>query len=112
MELQQSDIVLLTAPYSDYSLHKMRPTIIVSNNHINTHDDDVLVVPLTSHLKESSYSVVIGEENVVEGKLRFKSRARADKIFTIAKSLIHQRIGAIEPKVFSELQEQIVKAIT
>ena len=110
MNVKQGDVVLLSVPFSDQSARKTRPAIVISNNHINTTSDDVMLVQMTSVLKEVSYSVFITDENLKEGRLAAPSRIRADKIFTASKTIIQTKIGTVKPKILAAIKQEITKA--
>lgn len=111
MNIKQKDLVLLPVPFSDFSSMKVRPAIVVSNDNINTSSDDVMLVPLTSVLKEVPYSVSITQDSLSEGRLITPSRGRADKIFTAEKSLIKMKIAKIKQEFFAKVKQEIINAI-
>ena len=51
----QCDIVLIPVPFSDLSPKKQRPVLIISNNHYNNLTEDIVVVAITSQLKDLDY---------------------------------------------------------
>ena len=89
----------------------MRPAVVVSNDGINAASDDVILVPLTSVIKDVQYSVIVTQKSFAEGELIATSRARADKIFTAHKSLIRMKIGKIKLSVLAEIKQEIMKAV-
>lgn len=111
MNINQNDLVLLPVPFSDQTSSKVRPAIVVSNNHINQICDDVMLVPLTSILKQVPYSINITQKELITGKLIAQSRARVDKLFTAHKSLIRMKIGSIKPEVLELIKQEISKAV-
>ncbi len=109
MNVCQKDVVLLPYPFSDFEGEKVRPAIVVSNNDLNMKSEDCVMVPLTGVIKDESYSVLIKQENLAFGKLIKPSRARADKILAVDKSIIILRIGAINDRTFEEIKSEIGK---
>ena len=112
MEVRQKEIVLLPFPFSDLERNKVRPAIVVSSNNLNSKSLDCIMVPLTSVIKEEPYSVLISQEDLISGRLMVPSRIRADKIFSVEKSLIIMRIGKINDKTFKIIKEEIIKIIS
>ncbi len=110
MNAKQGDVVIIPVPFSDQTARKARPAIIVSNNQINA-GEDVILVPLTSVLKDAHYSVLITTDDLSEGMLNAPSRARADKIFTAHKDLVAMKIGAIKKETLAAIKTEIIKAI-
>ena len=111
MNVNQSDVVLLPVPFSDQTARKVRPAIVVSNDNLNSGSDDVILVPMTSVIKNVPYSVTVTQKNFVEGELIVTSRARADKIFTAHKSLIKMKIGKIKSNILAEIKQEIMKTV-
>ena len=108
---KQKDIVLLPVPFSDQSSGKVRPAIVVSNDSLNNTSEDVILVPMTSVLKEVSYSILLSQKDLFEGKLITSSRIRVDKIFTTHKSLIKMKIGIIKKDILSSIKAELFKII-
>lgn len=111
MNVNQRDVILLPVPFSDQTIRKMRPAIVVSNDHINSTTDDIMFVPLTSLLKDAPYSILITDNDLIGGRLAAPSRVRADKIFTAHKSLIARKIGVIKHQVLASIKQEINKAL-
>ena len=111
MNVKQGDVVLLPVPFSDQTARKVRPAIVVSNDSINVTSDDVILVPLTSVIRDVPYSIIVTQKSFAEGELIATSRARADKIFTAHKSLIKIKIGKIKLSALAEIKQEIIKAV-
>ena len=107
MKTNQKEIVLLPSPFSNLGETKVRPALIVSKNQFNKKSDDCIMVPLTTVIKDESYSVIINQENLVSGKLLKQSRVRADKIFSVQKNLIKMKIGMLNNNIFDEVKKEI-----
>ena len=88
MMFKQGEIVLIPVPFSDLSNRKQRPVLIISNDNYNHMTDDILVVAITSQLKDLDYSVVIEQKDLDEGNLKVTSAVRADRVYTLSKSII------------------------
>src|SRR3989344_2123106 len=105
MQVNQKEIVLLLYPFSDLEGKKVRPALVVSNDQFNKKSADCVMVPLTTVIKEEPYSITIGQEDLSSGKLLKPSRIRADKIFTVQKSLVTMKIARLNDKTFEELKQ-------
>ena len=109
MQVNQKEIVLLLYPFSDLEGKKVRPALVVSNDQFNKKSADCVMVPLTTVIKEEPYSITLWQENLSSGKLLKPSMIRADKIFTVQKSLVTMKIARLNDKTFEELKQEIFK---
>jgi mRNA interferase MazF len=105
--IEQRELYLLSVPYSDGGLPKVRPGIVISNSRYNSSQDDVLMCPLTSNIKEVPYSLNITNRNLESGHLKAVSRIRCDKIFSIRKISLLRRIGKIDGCTFERVKTEI-----
>jgi mRNA interferase MazF len=69
MNVKQRDVVILPVPFSDQTAQKARPAIVVSNDKINATSEDIILVPLTSVLKDTPYSLLITDNDLSDGRL-------------------------------------------
>lgn len=67
MMYKQGDIVLLPVPFSDLTNRKQRPVLIISSDSYNDGTDDIVVVAITSQLRNLDYSVVIESKDLYRG---------------------------------------------
>lgn len=111
MNVTQKEIVLLPYPFSNLEGSKVRPALVVSNNHFNRKSADCIMVPLTTVIKNEPYSVIIEQENLRSGKLLRPSRIKADKIFTVEKELIVMKIGTLNEDTFDDVKTEIMKVL-
>ncbi len=109
MNLKQREIVLLPYLFTDLEGKKVRPALVVSNNAFNDKSDDVIMVPLTSVLKQEPYSIIINQKDLSSGKLIKTSRIRADKIFSVEKSLAIMKIGVLSNTIFEKVKNELLK---
>ena len=109
MQVNQKEVVLLPYPFSNLESTKVRPALVVSNNHFNKKSDDCIMAPLTTIIKSEPYSIVIEQETMSSGKLLKPSRIRADKIFCVEKNLITMKIGKLKDSSFEKIKEEIFK---
>jgi mRNA interferase MazF len=108
MNLKQKDIVLLHFPFAHLKASKIRPAVVVSNNDLNNKGRDCLFIPLTSVPKKEPYSLQINQEDLSAGKLYFTSRARADKITAIERSLVIEKIGILNEDTMNQVKSKII----
>ncbi|QHS24439.1 type II toxin-antitoxin system PemK/MazF family toxin [Virgibacillus sp. MSP4-1] len=108
---KQGDIVLLPVPFSDLTNRKQRPVLVISSNSYNDVTDDIVVVAITSQLRNLDYSVVIESENLIEGKLKVASAIRADKVYALSKAIVRKKFGQVNTEVLEEVRKKVHELI-
>jgi len=108
---KQGDIVLIPVPFSDLSKRKQRPVLIISNDYYNIMTEDIVVVAITSQLKDLDYSVVIEPKDLDEGQLKVTSAIRADKIYTLSKDIIRKKFGQVNIRILEDVQTKVKNLI-
>ncbi len=112
MIFRQKDIVLLSYPFTNLQEKKVRPALIVSNDDFNVSCDNVLMLPLTSQIKEiTSYAISITQNDMKNGKLVKSGMIRIDKLFSIEKRLIRMKIGNVTDAYFSNVRKELIGAL-
>ena len=112
MTLRQRHLVVLPVHFSNQSQLKVRPALVISNNRINASSKDVVLVPLTSVLKRSSYSLPLSQADLSQGTLITKSRVRVDKIFTAEQSTIYKKIGVLKKDTFEKVKKLFCQVVS
>ena len=110
--LKQKDIVIFPFPYTNFSKTKSRPAIVISNNKHNSGSNDVVLVAITSNLKNEPYSININDSNLDEGFLIKESRIKTDHLFSVDKIKIQKQIGKINNKTFQKIKNSIFQLIS
>ena len=100
---QPSDIVLLPFPFTDLSASKKRPVLILKEPNFQ---GDFLAVPITS---QSGYENSLGlqQDDFILGTLPKISYVRPDKLVTLNKSLVIQRIGKLSDSAFARIHHAV-----
>ena len=107
MTYNQGDILLIPIPFSDLSLSKKRPVLVVSKDEYNSSSLDLIVVAITSNLNYSENKVMLENEDLVDGRLKRISSIKSDKIYSLSKGIVIKRFGAIK----REKLIQVISAI-
>jgi len=106
---EQRDIVLIPFPYSDLTISKKRPALIISNLKINKTEDRICCL-VTS--KVHSEDIIIKNKNLEKGNLPFKSSVKPHRIFTIHEKAIIKKLCKIDKdlhlRVIDKLNEYII----
>lgn len=50
---------------------------------------------MTSNLANSAFSVLVGPQDLADGKLAAPSRVKVDKIVTLHRSVVRRRVGRL-----------------
>ena len=100
----QKDIVLIPFPYSDLTLSKKRPALIISNEKINKMQDRICCLVTTKPHKDD---LLITEDCFEEGALPFKSFIKPHRIFTIHEGIIIKKFCTINDNFHNNIVEKI-----
>ncbi|MBI3334267.1 type II toxin-antitoxin system PemK/MazF family toxin [Candidatus Pacearchaeota archaeon] len=99
----KGDIVVIDFPFSNLMQIKKRPALIIKI----PKSEDVIVSPLTSKSHQRDVEISINEKDFRTGKLKMESYLRIDKIFSIEKSLIKYKVGALNRDKFESIVSEI-----
>ncbi|AIF42893.1 type II toxin-antitoxin system PemK/MazF family toxin [Virgibacillus sp. SK37] len=108
---KQGDIVLIPVPFSDLKSHKQRPVLIISSNSYNELTEDIVVLAITSKIKDLAYSVVIESKDLTEGELKVTSEIRADKVYTLSKNIVKKKFGQVKTGILESVRVKITELI-
>lgn len=100
---QPSDVVLLPFPFSDLSAQKKRPVLILKAENMQ---GDFLAVQITSQPGYEG-ALVLEQDDFAIGLLPKKSFVRPDKLVTLNKSLVVQRMGIVTDAAFARILKGI-----
>jgi len=103
---EQREIVLIPFPYSDLSLFKKRPALIISNKEINKTQDRICCLVTT---KAHKSDLLITKNSFEEEDLPFKSFIKPHRIFTINENIIIKKLCKINAKFHDKVIEKIHK---
>src|SRR5690625_2935013 len=108
---KQGDIVLIPVPFSDLKQYKQRPVLIISKDGYNKANEDIVVLAITSKLKGLAYSVIIESKDLTEGELKVTSEIRADKVYTLSKSIVRKKFGRVNNGVLKAVRVKIKELV-
>lgn len=104
---KQGDIVLIPIPFSDLTYSKQRPVLVISTDSYNNTFEDIVVVAITSKIRDLEYSIRITTEDLAEGELKVASEIRADKIYTLSKDIVKKKFGQVNFEVLESVRKRI-----
>ena len=105
--LNQGELVLIPVPFTDLSSQKRRPVILISNTNYNCVSKDVIVVAVTSNLTVFPHSLPLVGADLSNGTLNRPSMIRADKIYTLEKTLIIKSFGIVKSEIVDRVRSEI-----
>jgi len=94
----KGEVVLIDFPFSDGSGSKIRPALIV-----RIFREDVILVPITTNLYRTFFSVSLADDDFSTGALRGPSLVRTDFLITFHISLLLRQIGRITESKYDEV---------
>lgn len=109
--LRQGDVILVPVPFTDLTSLKRRPALIISTNTYNESHEDIVVVAMTSNIEPRDFSIIIDTGDMARGELKAKSMIRADKIYTLNKSIVLKTFGGVKPEVMLKIKNTILGLI-
>ncbi|MDO8746284.1 MAG: type II toxin-antitoxin system PemK/MazF family toxin [Thermodesulfovibrionales bacterium] len=109
--LKQRDIILIPIPFTDLTSQKKRPAIIISNDNYNETHEDIVVVALTSNVESRDFTIMLTNDDMEEGTLKVTSMIRADKIYTLNKSIALKTFGRVTHDILSKIKDSFLKLI-
>ena len=109
--LKQRDIILIPIPFTDLTSQKRRPAVIISNDSYNETHEDIVVVALTSKVEPRDFTIMLTGNDLEEGALKVTSMIRADKIYTLNKSIVIKTFGRVKPEILIKIKDIFSKLI-
>lgn len=109
MNFSKGDIVIIPVPFTDNKGYKLRPAVFISNDTVHQ-SGDVMIVQITSKLKQDKLSIPITNDDVTES-LPVKSYIRVHKIFVLEERLIKGKVSSLKIDKYKELIRRINQII-
>ncbi len=110
MPYEFGDIVLVPFPFTDQSVSKRRPGVIVSNRTYNAARLDVVVMPVTSQLRPTSAHGEVWLSQWQPAGL-LKPSAVKPVFATIEQRLVMRQLGKLQPNDQIDLRRAIGEII-
>ena len=95
-------------PFTDLSEEKVRPVLIISNNDYSKLFSDIVVIPITSKIKDKDYSFTINNEDLEDGMLITQSSIKTNVIITLDKKKVIKRIAKLSIKKFQNVRNKVI----
>jgi len=101
---EQREIVLVHFPYTDLSISKLRPALIISNKKLNNTEDRLCCLITSNPSKEN---VLLKKDYFESGKLPFKSWVKPQRIFSANTKIIQKSLCKINKEFHSKIIEEV-----
>jgi mRNA interferase MazF len=109
MNFSKGDIVIIPVPFTDNKGYKLRPAVVISNDTVHQ-TGDIIIVQITSKLKQDKLSISLSNDDVTES-LPAKSYIRLHKIFVLEQRLIKGKVSSLKISKYNELIQKINQII-
>lgn len=103
----KGDVVVVPFPFSDLSVHKKRPALVVAS----MTGDDVILCQITSKTIRDTYAIPLTESDFKTGEFHQDSNIRPNRLFTADSNIILYRIGILNPEKNKEVVSKIIEII-
>jgi len=105
MEMKRGDIVLCVIA-GDYG--KPRPALVIQSDLFNEAHPSVVLLPITSHLIETPLFRIPLKASKASG-LNQSSQIMVDKITSVPRERIRERIGKVSPLKLTQIEESVLR---
>ena len=109
MNFYKGDIVMIPVPFTDNKGYKLRPAVVISNDTVHQ-TGDIMIVQITSKLKQDKLSISITNDDVTDD-LPAQSYIRVHKIFVLEQRLIKGKVSSLKIAKYQELIQKINQII-
>lgn len=111
IQFKQGDILLVPFPFSNLEGMKQRPVLVLSKDAYNLAHDDIITCGITSNLLNRDHSVLLSNQDLVNGALPKTSQIKVDKLFTLEKKIVKRKLGKIRKDIFSSVKEEFLRLV-
>lgn len=104
-KFRRGDLVLLPFPFTDLSVVKRRPALVISPDRLHQNFDDVILVAITSRVppSPSEFDMPLASRDMAVGHLPKPSVVKLAKIFTANRALIVKRAGHLRNESLAKI---------
>jgi mRNA interferase MazF len=110
MKFRRGDVVLVPFPFSDLSLTKVRPAVVVSGSQYHATEPDLILSALTSNIKSATASLDYVLADWQLAGLRFPS-ALKPVLTTLDPTRVVHRVGALTSSDLAEIDRRLRRAL-
>ena len=114
IRFEPKEILLAEITFPDTNELKLRPVLVISNFssiQFMPETDHFICVPITSNTDTSPNMIKIGNSDIEAGGLEKPSQVICNYIFTIAKSDVKRKKGAVTPSFYQRIASTVKQNI-
>jgi len=109
-EYQRGEVVLVRFPFTDFRATKLRPAVVLA-----VHGEDVIVAGIFSTvppaLKDTWLLIEERHPHFPQTGLKRGSVIKAEKLTILHRSVLHAKIGSLDPSLMTVLGQRIKQAL-
>nr|NQU91254.1 type II toxin-antitoxin system PemK/MazF family toxin [Bacteroidota bacterium] len=95
----KGDVVVLPFPFSDLSLAKRRPALVLSG----LLGDDIILCQITSQFVKDDYALELNTSDFAIGSLKKPSNIRPNRLFTADRNIVIRKVGTLNPDLYEQV---------
>lgn len=99
----KGDILVLPFPYTDLTLSKSRPCLVVAT----LKGDDLILCQITSQLRDDEDAIELNDKDFQQGKLNRNSFIRPNRLFTAESLVIEYKTGKLKQAKIEEVENKL-----
>jgi mRNA interferase MazF len=103
----KGDVVVLPFPFSDLTLSKRRPALVVAA----PGGDDLILCQITSQSVNDTLSIELQNKDFANGSLNKPSNIRPNRIFTADRHIILYKVGSLDQEKLSSVTARIIEIL-
>jgi mRNA interferase MazF len=110
--MKRGDVVIIDFPYSDQTGSKVRPSLVVQSDKLNSIRDDTILAIITSMSSgRPDTEILIKVTDEPDSGLRFDSFLQCDTLVTLDQSLVVDVIGSLSALMMRNVNQCLKTAL-
>lgn len=116
MTYQRGDIILADLPYTDRSGSKVRPALVIQNDHNNARLEDVILALITrttsrAQVEPTQLLVDLNTPEGAQSGLLHTSTVKCEHLITLHRTFVKRVIGHLPPPLMQQVDECLKAAL-
>lgn len=107
LSFKQGDIVIADIRYSNFENSKYRPALVASNTNYNKIGDDIILIKITSKLKNRPFDILLNQSDLEFGRMKATGIIKSDFLIVVEKRLIKFVVGRVKQEIVQQVKEKL-----